>query len=246
MKHAAKWIFAGAGIVALFGVILFACGIAMGAKSGFFLSKNGLTVVDESQIQEQTIQAEAFDSIRLYNDYGDVVFVPSDHYGLSFIQYTAFPASFRIENGVLIYSSSFKQNRGLMLNMPSFEKKGKPVTIYYPADAVFESIEIEADMGNVQLTTRQVERLKIECDLGNIILDGVQAKSSELSADLGDVIIRTPLSETDYSYECETDLGEVTINGASVGHEVKRRNQSAPYQMDVQADTGNISIEFGQ
>lgn len=93
----------------------------MGAKSGFYLSRNGLTVIDETQREEQVVQLDAFDAVRLRADYGDITFVPSDHYGLSFTQYTAYPASYRVENGSLIYSSATKQNRGLMLNMPSTE-----------------------------------------------------------------------------------------------------------------------------
>lgn len=245
MKHAAKWIFAAAGVAALFGAILVACGIAMGAKSGFILNRDGLAVVDGSQIEEQSVHLEAFHTIRLYTDNNSVTFTPSDHYGLSFTQYTAYPANYRVENGILVFSSSFKQNHGLMLNIP-FAQKDSPVTVYYPADAVFESIEIEADMGNVQLTALQVERLDISCDFGNIALDGVQAKNSELSVDFGDILLRTPLPETNYSYECEADFGDVTINGTLMEGEFNRRNPDAPYRMEIQADTGNISIEFGQ
>ena len=249
MKGQIKWIFAGAGMALLLGLILVFCGKLLGAKNGFVLSAdkpNSLHVMEpgEQQLIEDT--TEPFHTVRLRTDCYNIQFVPSDHYGVDYSQDSAYPAEHRMAGGVLEFVSAHKKRKDISVGLPEIGKDLYTLHIYYPTGAIFSAVKIEADMGNINLKSCQAQTLEIELDMGDLRLDDVQSADCELSVDMGDVTVISPLPETAYRYECDVDLGEITVNGVKAAHEIKRYHPGAACKLEIEVDAGAIELQFAQ
>lgn len=249
MQNQIKWVFAGAGLAILLGLILVFCGRLMGAKNGFILSTDGLNSLrviepgEEQFIEEST---EPFHSILVRTDCYSINFMPSDHYGVDFSQDSAYPAAFSVQDGMLSFASAHKRQKDISIGLPTIGKDLYTLRVYYPADAEFDAIKIEADMGDINLKECNVRKLEADLDMGDLRLDGVQATDCELSVDLGDVTVLSPLPESAYNSECEIDLGEINVNGVEMAREYKRYHPGAACKLEIEVDAGDIKLQFAQ
>lgn len=246
MQNQIKWVFAGAGMAVLLGLILVFCGRLMGARNGFVLSADGLRVMEQGEEQFIEESTEPFHSILVRTDCYSINFVPSDHYGVDFSQDSAYPAAFSVQDGMLSFASAHKRQKDISIGLPTIGRDLYTLRIYYPTDAELDAIKIEADMGDINLKGCSTRKLEADLDMGDIRLEGVQVTDCELSVDMGDVTVFSPLPESACNYECDVDLGEVTVNGVEMLHEYKRYHPDAVCKLEIEVDAGDIKLQFAQ
>lgn len=142
--------------------------------------------------------------------------------------------------------------------------KNPAVTIYLPADAYFDEIEIEAAAGSLELDAlraRQIELNvgaaacdidRIECDalsvdVGAGALETGRIDAKLLSADVGMGAFTGTLagSAEDYRYEAEAALGAVTLDGATVAGGIAAEGAGGSGSRLLDLNVGMGSIELG-
>lgn len=271
-KRYVKFILIAAGIAALLGMILMICGWAMGAKDGFVITKNGFQLIDRNAVppqaqtpntpaapQEQNI--DAFHSIRLHIGDSSLTFVKADRYGISLEPEADGTSAFQVVNGVL---TNQKTEGQLSWQFPNTGANQQTITIFYPENADFRSIEIDADGGNIQLsdiTANQISieqdsgeitlsnlitnRLSAESDSGSITVEGALAGKTELESDTGNIAVHASQAEQAYRYNCMSETGEIFVNGVSTGRRIAHGN-SSENQWDIQSEHGTITLDFAK
>lgn len=148
------------------------------------------------------------------------------------------------------------------------ELSSDEVTVYVPADHIFNSIDIESEIGNVyaEASLKSSGHVEISTDAGEISIMHIEAKSLSVSSDIGRVCIDNSIvsgnteldadagtieywvegEPNDYNYIIETDSGSVSVADENLsGFSQKRTiDNGASSQIKAEADAGTISIYF--
>lgn len=135
-------------------------------------------------------------------------------------------------------------------------KNGPEITIDVPADYILEGINIDTDLGNVEIRDFEqgLERIEISADLGNIELHNcVISHSCILEADMGNVQMTKASCE---DAELHSDMGEVSFEGTINGNltltsdmgkaYAKVDGKEEDYSVDLSADMGEVKCNGAQ
>ncbi|MDR0851300.1 MAG: DUF4097 domain-containing protein [Clostridiales Family XIII bacterium] len=103
---------------------------------------------------------------------------------------------------------------------------------------------IDSSSGNVTLMGIQVENLDLDVDLGDIKIDGILEGDCTIDSSSGNVALTLNQRESDLSYEVDLSLGEVRINGRTVGGSMHNTIVGAKNTLRIDSDLGNVSLDF--
>ena len=104
------------------------------------------------------------------------------------------------------------------------------------------AVDFSADVGNVDCREMTVAgTVTIEVDTGDISFAGSAARI-DAETDVGDMQFLLAGTAEDWTMELETDVGNVTVNGADQGNRFASRG--GQYQLEAETDTGDVTVEF--
>lgn len=229
-----------AGLLVL-GFVLMGGGWAMGAQTSltvhFFgypmnvgihgISSNGtVETVDGEYKMVSDLDLDAYQDLEIDIGLGDVIFCTADYYGVELEWYDAnYALHYTNENGKLKVWSTSTPSVGI--NMSS--GYGGTVTIYLPKGAALNEVDVEADLGDVELWGFEAADLTVVADLGDVSITDVGAEQADLTLNLGNLI--TSGFTTRKSLTVDADLGNVELCGTYYG------------TVDVSADLGQVFID---
>lgn len=140
------------------------------------------------------------------------------------------------------------------------------VVITVPEGAALDNINVETGVGDVLLWGVNAKTVTAETGVGNVeCYEARSVRWMELNTGVGDVglILEEALdglnvrlesgtgnveatlcgAEKDYSYELESGLGLVTVNGVVRGSNAERKG-NAPYRLVAESGTGGVNLYF--
>jgi hypothetical protein len=100
--------------------------------------------------------------------------------------------------------------------------------------------------GDMVLKNIEAEDITVECSVGNIEIDGVIAGNNDITCDVGNVSLNLDADKDEYSYEVNSDIGNVMIDGKKyngIGNEIIN-NKETDNALNLKCDIGSISVEF--
>lgn len=110
-----------------------------------------------------------------------------------------------------------------------------------------KTVTAETGLGNVEcynaLEVRCVELATGKGDVGLILEEALNGLDIRLESGMGNVEATLCGAEKDYSYELESGLSLVSVNGAVLGAKAERRG-GAPYRLDAASGTGSVNVHF--
>lgn len=135
------------------------------------------------------------------------------------------------------------------------------LTISLPKDKKMTGIDLNADMGSVDIKGIKAEAITMNLDMGSITCDGAEAneltvdtdmgnaelknvsfKELDASADMGRVELLSAKSLEDYSFDCSADMGSVMINGNTVGSDYTKTGNAG--DITISASMGSVEIHY--
>ena len=138
------------------------------------------------------------------------------------------------------------------------------ITIFLPEGTELDRVEIDADVGNVDLVDVSAQKTIITADVGAIGLDNCQLGDTSLEADVGDIRLRgcnfcdltadadvgsvsidANQDLSDYSYDLDTDVGDIHINDEHMRKQFEMHGKGK-YKIDVSCDVGSLDISFNK
>lgn len=139
---------------------------------------------------------------------------------------------------------------------------GAQVTVTVPRDAQLDRLDLDLSLGDAELVGLSVKEasltaslgeitardcvflqgLEVRANLGSVDLQGSLDGNARIQADLGDVTCTTSNPKQDYTWDLRVDLGELTIDGKSFR---SGQGGSGPHRLEIGADLGSVSVEFG-
>lgn len=206
---------------------------------------------------------DAFTRVDLEVELGNVTLRTGEGYGLSLTGFEedGYQPQFSVQNGKLKVWSDSASVSGLALTDVTAE-----VIVTVPAGATLSELEIKTGMGNLffedvtagdldgetgmgSIFTRNVDaraELSLDAGMGDITLTGPLAPDTELDTGMGAVTVEAACGAAQCRYELESGMGAITVDGQQQsGSEVKGGSKNAPYELEITAGMGDITVNFG-
>lgn len=184
--------------------------------SGWFWSEDDYAHTDAMTI----VDTEAFDSMDLDLDVGDLEIVAGDSYQIQYDYPKKSEPDIKVENGRLVVTQKQKFKRHLYNNYK--------MIITVPKDPEMKSLDLDMDMGSAELTDVYAKNLTVEADMGSIEIDNSEFGVIDIAADMGSITLDNVIFSQG---SCEADMGSIEMTGASFERVV------------CTADMGSIDID---
>lgn len=114
----------------------------------------------------------------------------------------------------------------------------------YVTSVTAQTAVLKDSMGDISCSEFTVaNQLELENSMGSVTLDGDLNGQAELEVRMGDLDLYLRQGEDAYSYDIETDMGTVTINGDSRRSQASRTGGAN--HLELENNMGDITVEFG-
>ncbi len=105
-----------------------------------------------------------------------------------------------------------------------------------------DSMNLSADMGSINCTGASAEKMAIDTDMGSANLNDLSFTDLSVSVDMGSVELNSDKSLADYSFFCTASMGAVTVNDEECVGDYKRSGDAGTITID--ADMGSVAINY--
>lgn len=150
------------------------------------------------------VDSEAFDSMDLDIDVGDLEIVAGDSYQIQYNYPKKSEPKVEVENGKLIITQKQKIKR-------HYYQEHK-IIITVPKDLEMKSLDLNMDMGGVELANVYAKDLIIEADMGSVDIADSQFKVIDINADMGAITLDNVVFSQG---SCDADMGSIELTRAS-------------------------------
>lgn len=129
----------------------------------------------------------------------------------------------------------FLNTKKLEINLGTGNIKGN--------DIKADQVDIEGGVGNISLDNVTFTDTKIEGGVGSINIQGSLTGYTKLECGVGSVDLSIVGNYDDYSFDIETGIGSIRINGDKVS-DMKKTVNGATNELDVEGGVGSINIDI--
>jgi len=168
------------------GLVLAILGLFMGASQSVVLNQKGVHIADEIESRITESNLSAFKNINVKAGFSDVELIKSDHYGVDAYSSES-EWDWSLDNGTLSVTRKSHQTVWVMnFNFSTSSTSRNYLKIYFPDSAVFDSIDINADSGDVNLGNLRADSVKISNSFGKVAVNSVVCDTLQVGTDSGD------------------------------------------------------------
>ena len=109
-------------------------------------------------------------------------------------------------------------------------------------DCKTDSIDVDTSTGDVKLNGCEANEINVDTSVGDTVLKDITFEKLYVDGSVGDVKVSSPKDLSDYAYDLDTSIGEVSINGVS--HKKEYQQKGTAGKITVDNSTGDISITY--
>lgn len=222
----------------------------------------GSEVEISSGVDSNAYLGEAFAAVKLEIAVGDVeLYTEGDKYQveLSWDQSKNYEMTAAIRKGELLVTST---GSGSGVNVGGYAAK---VTIIVPEGSALTDVELDTGMGDIRvdriaaveleadtgmgdITVENCtvsDTLKADTGMGSIDFQGYLAQETELDTGMGDIDAKVLDERVKCSYELESGLGEVRIDGRKQGSFATGVGSVPDLELEASSGLGDVTVQFG-
>lgn len=194
-------------ILIVIGLILMMLGVALGAKSGWYVYKDGIRIEDREITVIKENDLGSFTNINIDCDFSDVKIIEGDTYAIDIR--TSDKIEWSIENDILKISSSSEQSPRLFsMDLGFFNRnfENEYIKVYVPKEIALGSLNIDLSSGNLDIRNVSVDKVLTNCAFGNVDINNLISKNITLSCNSGRLNGNNISSEL---IELNNDFGDI-------------------------------------
>lgn len=109
-------------------------------------------------------------------------------------------------------------------------------------DCKTDSIDIDTSTGDVKLNGCEANEINVDTSVGDTVIKDNIFEKLYVDGSVGDVKVSSPKDLSDYAYDLDTSIGDVSINGVS--HKKEYQQKGTDGKITVDNSTGDISITY--
>lgn len=175
--------------------IVIGTGILLSLAGWIFGGINGLSGVEDriswisfggGEEENRTVNLEKFRSIDIECDTADVEFIESDKFAaeLTYDKKSGQPSAV-VRNDTLTVVDSGKRHRWFSFDIFGRDYIKTAITIYYPKNTAFQKVNIQNDMGAVELGDLTAKNVDVQVDAGYLEMNSIRADQLKVNVDMG-------------------------------------------------------------
>lgn len=175
--------------------IVIGTGILLSLAGWIFGGINGLSGVEDriswisfggGEEENRTVNLEKFRSIDIECDTADVEFIESDKFAaeLTYDKKSGQPSAV-VRNDTLTVVDSGKRHRWFSFDIFGRDYIKTAITIYYPKNTTFQKVNIQNDMGAVELGDLTAKNVDVQVDAGYLEMNSIRADQLKVNVDMG-------------------------------------------------------------
>ena len=208
---------------------------------------------DDVEEYENSATLEAFDSIAVDADVMELQIVRGEEFGIQYDCTEDMIPQDKVEKEKLVIQQKKKKNE-------LFGTHRCSVVVTIPSEISLKNIDVETDVGDVELNQITVDRLDGQSDVGDVKLENVTAKELywendtgnielaacsfdelDISTDVGDIEIESDQDLEDYEFHLETNVGEVKLQGEDYGRKCITKGSAG--SVTAKSDVGDVIVK---
>ncbi|WP_416141464.1 DUF4097 family beta strand repeat-containing protein [Lysinibacillus capsici] len=195
------------------GILLALIGYFSGGRWLILKDSEGLYVPSNTKLISQSHALDAFTSINIVNDYGDVEIVASDSdYKLDTKVHEQEDVTYHIDNGTLTIETMAKKKDGFQFGFGNLSSPS--IKLYVPKDTKIEAIVIDSNFGDTAIHGLQYQQLNLIQDYGDITFNSTTGDKTEIRQSFGDLTLQQLTSN---GFTIESEHGDIDIDGTLNG-----------------------------
>lgn len=109
-------------------------------------------------------------------------------------------------------------------------------------DCKTDSIDVDTSTGDVKLNGCEANEINVDTSVGDTVIKDIIFEKLYVDGSVGDVKVSSPKDLSDYAYDLDTSIGDVSINGVS--HKKEYQQKGTAGKITVDNSTGDISITY--
>lgn len=224
--------------------------VAMGLKWGTFSNmvhdgKFSFDIGDAGTLGIETSNShteieEKYDSLDIEFGYGTLEISYGDVKQVQIEQDNVKNYKCYVDEGTLCIEGNLKTNIGI------HNQDGK-IVIVIPNNMTFDEVDLELGAGRADVTGLTANKVNIEIGAGEMNIINLDTEKLDAETGAGRLYAELVESETDYSYNLESGIGQLKIGKntySGLGTEQNISNPGAKRFVDVECGVGEIEIEF--
>lgn len=231
-----KYLAAAAVICMAAGAVIGGIGLGLGGLPGFYINASGVHSYnidkksDDGKVLEKT-RLDAFTSMQMNIPNANVYIVPSDDYYIEYrLESQTGNIDYHVEDNTLV----MKVNDYSGLQFFSFNIFGQTqenyVKLYLPEDQIYDSLYVDAGMGDVSLGNIKAKSIELNLSLGDLTGDIVESDRFTAVLDNGSFYVGVCNTQ---NLSVENDLGDIAIDSLEIGS-----------QGNIELNLGNLDIKY--
>lgn len=232
------------GILILVGGLMMLIGLMNGAKTTVYWDthKHRFVVTDEEEmyfVQDRTAVQE-FNSIDIDVDLECVNLIPSDGWYVEYRVMADNENPLTINNGRLSFNDSTLKFFVMSFDLFSKKDKNQYVNIYYPADTEFERLDIDMDMGNLNMEHLRAKNAELRLDMGNLDIRDCEINYMDAELNMGSISAE---SSSFAQLAAELDMGNLSVLNGDIGT-CKADMSMGALTLEAVGITGSLDAEL--
>ena len=109
-------------------------------------------------------------------------------------------------------------------------------------DCKTDSIDIDTSTAVVELNGCEANEIDVDTSVGDTVIKDNIFEILYVDGSVGDVKVSSSKDLSDYAYDLDTSIGDVSINGVS--HKTEYQQKGTGGKITVDNSTGDISITY--
>ncbi|MED4552759.1 DUF4097 family beta strand repeat-containing protein [Lysinibacillus capsici] len=230
------------------GILLALIGYFSGGRWLILKDSEGLYVPSNTKLISQSHALDAFTSINIVNDYGDVEIVASDSdYKLDTKVHEQEDVTYHIDNGTLTIETMAKKKDGFQFGFGNLSSPS--IKLYVPKDTKIEAIVIDSNFGDTAIHGLQYQQLNLIQDYGDITFNSTTGDKTEIRQSFGDLTLQQLTSN---GFTIESEHGDIDIDGTLNGQTtitssfgdttIHLQNKQSDIDYALKTDFGDVTI----
>ncbi|MBO4532872.1 MAG: DUF4097 family beta strand repeat protein [Treponema sp.] len=135
----------------------------------------------------------------------------------------------------------------LKINQPDYKSKlvtngNCKIVITVPFGTQLEAINLDIDVGAVELSGIDVQNINANTDVGAIAIKNVEFHQLKANSDVGAISVELTQAINEYNIDARSDVGAIQVNGANAKRRYSQQGNTSK-TIKIKTDVGGIEIK---
>ena len=218
-------------VAILIGIVLIAFGIGFLAlnSKGYEISKN--KDIGSINLDEKSTEAiDSIDKIYITAPIAKVNIIPEDRDNVHVHYHGHIPNNIKTDLVTKKVKNTLEirtENKNhIKIGFSNFNNLEIFLDVYVPNN-YSKNMDIESDLGDINISDFNLDQLEIDADLGNVNIENINAEKIEIDCDSGNIIAKSIKGDT----KAKADLGNIELS-----------YEDFNYNLDAVSNLGSITI----